>query len=279
MSGAYPQSVMHTFERQDMSQAPLHVTRWGDHGPRVVLVHGSAQGSSVGGDTHFSRQQALAEKGFQVFVPDRPGHGRSPAPGRPDDAEADAEWVVDLLEGGAHLVGHSFGGCVALAAAARKPKAVRSLTLIEPGMQKLATDDPAVRKFGIRILAAVLLSLTAAGRAERFSRIVGIPQDVRGGRNRDELTQIGRGIARLKLPSAVTLTRELATIKEAAIPLLVVTGGWNQAFDVVGKRVAQVGGGAHRLVSSPHHFANLVSDEFNEMFTVFAREAEAAMPG
>jgi pimeloyl-ACP methyl ester carboxylesterase len=55
----------------------------------VILVHGGAQGSEVGGERNFSPQRALAEEGWQLIVPDRPGHGRSPDPGRPDDAEAD----------------------------------------------------------------------------------------------------------------------------------------------------------------------------------------------
>ncbi|MEJ0006720.1 MAG: alpha/beta fold hydrolase [Steroidobacteraceae bacterium] len=95
---------------------------------------GSAQGGRLGGEHHFSAQQRLAQRGWQVIAPDRPGHGRSAAPGRPDDAEADGAWVADLLDGGSHLVGHSFGGCVVLAAAASRPLAVRSLTLIEPGI-------------------------------------------------------------------------------------------------------------------------------------------------
>ena len=71
-------------------------------------------------------QSQLGENGWQVLAPDRPGHGRSKAPGRPDDPEADGEWVAQLLGDGAHLlgdgahlVGHSFGGCVVLNAAAR----------------------------------------------------------------------------------------------------------------------------------------------------------------
>ncbi len=73
----------------------LHTTQWGDAGPLVVMVHGNAQGSEVGGDRHFSRQAALVG-GWRVVVPDRPGHGRSPSPGRPDDAEADGKLVAEL---------------------------------------------------------------------------------------------------------------------------------------------------------------------------------------
>ncbi len=251
----------------------IHITRWGHAGPEIVLVHGSAQGSTVGGDHHFAAQQALAGQGWQLVVPDRPGHGRSPAPGRPDDAEADGAWVADLLGDGAHLVGHSFGGCVALAAAARRPDAVRSLTLIEPGMQKLAINDPHVRRFVLRLLATLIFS-SPARRAVRFAKIVGIPGGIRGGASRAELKAMGRGVARLKVPSAATLRGELETIGQAGIPLLVVTGGWSPSFDAVGARVALIGGGRHEIVRSPNHFPNLVPG-FNAVLTEFMTQADA----
>lgn len=256
------------------SQPEIHVTRWGDTGPKVVLVHGSAQGSKVGGDGHFATQQALADQ-WQLIVPDRPGHGRSPAPGRPDDAEADGIWVADLLGDGAHLVGHSFGGCVALAAAARRPAAVRSLTLIEPGMQKLAIDDPHVRRFVLKLVLTLVFSFSPERRAVRFAKLVGIPGDVRGGSSRAELTAMGRGIAKLKVPSAATLRDELEVVRQAGIPLLVVTGGWSPSFDAVGARVAMVGGGEHRIVASTNHFPNRVP-AFNPLLVEFMRRVEGA---
>lgn len=253
---------------------PIHITRWGDSGAPVVLVHGSAQGSRIGGDQHFAGQQALARQGWRLIVPDRPGHGRSLAPGRPDDAEADGMWVADLLGDGAHLVGHSFGGCVALAAAARRPGAVRSLTLIEPGMQRLAIDNPDVRRFVLKLVATLILSISPERRATRFARLVNIPLDIRGGKNREQLKAMGRGIAKLKVPPAKTLRRELEAVRQAGIPLLVVTGGWSAAFDAVGARVAEVGGGRHAIVASPNHFPNL-QPAFNPLLAAFMSEAEA----
>ena len=253
----------------------INVTRWGEAGPRVVLVHGSAQGSKVGGAHHFRAQQALAGQGWQLIVPDRPGHGASPAPGRPDDAEADGAWVADLLGDGAHLVGHSFGGCVALAAAARRPDAVRSLTLIEPGMQKLAIDHPDVRRFVLKLTATMIFSFTPERRAVRFAKLIGIPGGIRGGSSREELKAMGRGIAQLKVPDAATLRRELEAIRQAGIPLLVVTGGWSRSFDAVGERVALIGGGDHRIVASDNHFPNLMP-AFNPVLTAFMKQTSLA---
>ena len=252
----------------------VHVTRWGTAGPRVVMVHGSAQGSRIGGSGHFSEQRRLADAGWQLLVPDRPGHGLSGDPGRPDDAAIDGEWVADLLGDGAHLVGHSFGGCVALAAAAGRPDAVRSLTLIEPAMLKLSTTNPDVRKFGLRLLMATQLSFGAAGRARKVSALLGIPEDVRGGTDERELKRMGRAIKRLKVPSGETLRGELARIRAAGVPLLVVTGGWNAAFEASSDEVAALGAGRRLVIPSPHHFPQKVSDAFNVALIAFMEEAE-----
>ena len=259
----------------DVKSDSIFITRWGATGSRVVMVHGSAQGSQVGGDGHFRAQQPLGARGWQVIVPDRPGHGRSPANGTPDDAEIDGAWVADLLGDGGHLVGHSFGGCVALAAAVKRPEAVRSLTLIEPGMQMLATDDPAVKRFGVQMLLIKLFSITAASRARRFAKLVGIPAEIGGGKSHAELSRMGRGISQLRIPSKETLQRELLEIKSAAIPLLVVTGGWNRAFEATGDRVAEAGGGQRLVIPSTHHFPQQVSGEFNLALENFMRGSDA----
>ncbi len=253
----------------------MQVTRWGDTGPKVVLVHGSAQGSEVRGSSHFAAQQRLAERGWQLVVPDRPGHGRSPDPGRPDDAELDGALVAELLGDSAHLVGHSFGGCVALAAAAKRPDAVRSLTIIEPAMAALATDKPVVRRFIVRMVGTLFLSFSAVSRIRRFIRLVNIPPELRGGSNPEELKRMGKAIAKIRLPSKATLRRELEVVRQAGIPLLVISGGWSPAFNAVCDTVAEIGNGRRLDIASPHHFPQLVSDEFNQKLAQFMEEADA----
>jgi pimeloyl-ACP methyl ester carboxylesterase len=72
---------------------------------------------------------------------DRRGFGESPDIER-SDYEVDASDVAKLLGDGAHLVGHSYGGAVAMLAAGLRPPIVRSLTLIEPSAFRLAARDP-----------------------------------------------------------------------------------------------------------------------------------------
>jgi pimeloyl-ACP methyl ester carboxylesterase len=256
--------------------ASIHIARWGDSGPRVVLVHGGTQGTAVGGETNFSNQRVLAERGWQLVVPDRPGHGKSPDPGRPDDAEADGMWVADLLGDGAHLLGHSFGGCVALSAAARRPEAVKSLTLIEPAMLQFAASNPAVRRQLFAIMRAMIFSFSSAGRARRMLKLLGIPPEVRGTGDRAQMARLGKSLRRVRVPKKEVLTRELEVVKKAGIPLLVITGGWNPAFEASSDAVAAAVGGRRAVIQAGHHFPQIVSDELNQIFAAFMKEREAA---
>ena len=79
---------------------------------RLVLVHGSV----VGGRATWTAQRPLARE-FELVVLERPGFPPNPPVDRVD-FEADAQLVARLLEPGDHLVGHSYGGVVALLAAA-----------------------------------------------------------------------------------------------------------------------------------------------------------------
>lgn len=121
-----------------------HATHWDRttrDAPRVVLVHGIiAWGTDpVYG---FGNQEPLSRK-YRLVVMDRRGYGQSPDT-KQSDYERDADDIVELLGDGAHLVGHSYGAVAAMVAAARRPDAVRSLALIQPGSLQLAAEHPAV---------------------------------------------------------------------------------------------------------------------------------------
>jgi pimeloyl-ACP methyl ester carboxylesterase len=119
----------------------VHVTVWDEAGggaPAVVLVHGTM----TWGTACFEAQRPLARH-YRLLVMDRRGFGESPDIDR-SDYEVDALDVVELLGDGVHLVGHSYGGVVAMPAAGLRPQAVRSLTLIEPSALRLAAHDPSV---------------------------------------------------------------------------------------------------------------------------------------
>lgn len=79
---------------------------------------------------------------------DLPGHGRSADwDGQGDYQDTATQAALDLLDrhaqGPVDLVGHSFGGTIALRLAQMAPDKVRSLTLYEPVLFSTAKDDPA----------------------------------------------------------------------------------------------------------------------------------------
>jgi len=91
-------------------------------GPTIIFVHGGADG----GRAAFGAQLPLADR-WRLMLPDRPGHGGTPADGR-SDFERDAHLIAGLVEtqpGGAHIVGHSYGGVGALLAAAEASTTTR----------------------------------------------------------------------------------------------------------------------------------------------------------
>jgi pimeloyl-ACP methyl ester carboxylesterase len=110
-------------------------------GEPAVLVHGVYPGSPAS----FAGQWPLADA-FRLIAVDRRGYGANPDPGGRLGWPADAEDLLRLVEalGGAHLVGHSYGGVVVGLAAGRRPDLVRSLVLVDPSLHSVAPDDPAV---------------------------------------------------------------------------------------------------------------------------------------
>ncbi|KUF09736.1 alpha/beta fold hydrolase [Pseudoponticoccus marisrubri] len=78
-----------------------------------------------------------------ITAPDLPGHGQSADfPPDRDVMAAARDAMHPFLQPGAHLVGHSFGACVALWLALENPEKVASLTLIEPVLFAAAPDGP-----------------------------------------------------------------------------------------------------------------------------------------
>jgi pimeloyl-ACP methyl ester carboxylesterase len=141
---------------------PVHVTSWGEGtGDRVVLVHGSM----AAGPQTWHDQQPLADDRL-LIVPDRRSYGDSPD--GDGDFERDAEDVAELLAEGAHLVGNSYGGVVALLAAAKRPDAVRSLTVVEPPALGLVRRLDAVEEFIARVGAARRDATDGADYARQF---------------------------------------------------------------------------------------------------------------
>lgn len=112
----------------------LHATDEGSRdGAPVVMVHGFAGWAFC----WRAQRAALAASGYRVVTVDQLGYGASERVAGPVyDTQTQAEALLAALDalgvGAAHLVGHSFGGRVAMQLALLRPDRVRSLTLICP---------------------------------------------------------------------------------------------------------------------------------------------------
>lgn len=111
----------------------------------VVALHCSGS-SGRQWDPYVERLPAA----LRLTAPDLMGGGREPgwAPGMPVTLEAEARRVLAAFPAdGApvHLVGHSYGGAVALEIAIRWPQRVRTLTLYEPVRFALLDNEETAR--------------------------------------------------------------------------------------------------------------------------------------
>ncbi|HEV3356248.1 MAG TPA: alpha/beta hydrolase [Pseudonocardiaceae bacterium] len=99
-------------------------------GAPVVLLHGGF-GSA---EAWLAQTPALVEAGFQVWVPERSGHGRSPDVPGPFSydtmAEQTAAFLDAVVDARAHLVGWSDGAVVGALVARHRPELVDRLVLI-----------------------------------------------------------------------------------------------------------------------------------------------------
>jgi pimeloyl-ACP methyl ester carboxylesterase len=102
------------------------------HGPPVVLIH-----SSVSGNRQWrSLTEALLDR-YRVLAPNLYGYGETPPwpAAAPQSLYAQAQIILTVcekLDEPVHLVGHSFGGTVALKAATLLGPRVRRMVLLEP---------------------------------------------------------------------------------------------------------------------------------------------------
>ncbi len=133
--------------------------------PLVVLLHATL---STGRQLRPLARALAAPGDLRVVAPDRRGSGRRRLD--PPRAVAMAEHVADLAAfldaegvGRAVLVGHSFGGVVAIEAAARLPERVAEVVVYEPPYGALA--DAAVRPFFAVVERETREALARDGRA------------------------------------------------------------------------------------------------------------------
>jgi 2-succinyl-6-hydroxy-2,4-cyclohexadiene-1-carboxylate synthase len=217
----------------------LHVETRG-HGPRLALAHGFTQTGQVWG----TLDHDLA-RDHRILAVDMPGHGRSSAV------------AVDLVDGAAHLgaavgpaayVGYSMGARFCLHLALVRPDLVRRLVLIsgtagldEPDerRQRRRADqaqadrlDPPTGSTGPPLPVATFIRQWLDG-----PLFAGIPPEADGFEQRAANT--GPGLASsLRLAGTGTQQPQWAALDTLGMPVLIISGGDDDKFTALGRRMA-----------------------------------------
>lgn len=131
-------------------------------GEPVVLLHCTA-----GSGRQWAGMAEALRPDFRVIAPDLCGYGGTahwPGHGTFNLAvEADLmAALLDMLGKPAHIVGHSYGGAVALQFAFRYPRYLKTLTLIEPASFHLLRDGDDIDQRAFREISEVGATVASA---------------------------------------------------------------------------------------------------------------------
>ncbi|MFE5325420.1 alpha/beta fold hydrolase [Embleya sp. NPDC056575] len=233
----------------------LAVERWGDTGPPVVLVHGSLNSAAAA----FAEQRVLGDR-YRLIAPYRRGYRPSPPTDRVDP-DRDAADIVELLGSGAHLVGTSMGGVVAMRAAALAPDRVWSLTVVEPpampnGAGRPAADElaTAMREYWGRADPDDLESFAAG-----FLRVLNVSMTL----SSPLPEPFAEAIRNLTTERPWLTGAPAAELAATTFPKLVVTGGGTPGFEDVADALAEQLAAKRVLFDGSPHAVQRIGKPFN----------------
>ena len=212
--------------------------------PVVIALHSSA---GTGGQWTALREEL--GNGFHVLTPDLHGHGNGPAwqGAQRDIVAADVARVARIAQHAGqsvHLIGHSYGGLVALRVALQQPRLVASVSVYEPVAMRVLFDynrrhQPAVE---VAELARTMARDVGVGCDERAaSRFVNYWS---GSDQWARLSPAQRSVVAARMPVVLSHFLSLmhdevkrADFAKLTIPVLYLTGGATRAST---RRIAEL---------------------------------------
>jgi len=249
----------------------------GSGGLPVVFLHGWALGSR----SYRRSIDRLVALGCQVFAPALPGFGGTPdLPNRHFSFAGYADWVDAFLEavgvdGNVLLMGHSFGGGVAIKTAHRHPERARTLVLInsvggstwESGSRLRAISERPLWDWGLHFPSDVW-PLRQATKVVPVILEDMLPNLVR---NPVALWRVGQ------LARRADLTRELEELKDRQLPVVVLWGARDgvvprSAFDAMCTALGSEG----EVIEGSHSWLLADPDQFGEFMTNHVEVAKLA---
>ena len=238
-------------------------------GPTVVLVHGSL----TTGLRTWERQLPLAER-WNLRVVARRGYPPNPASDF-SDFEVDAADVLHSFDGEAHLVGHSYGGLAVLLAAACASSRVRSVTVVETPLMALVRGAESVESMIAGHHARLRDADNVRGFYASFLGVLGAPPERVPETLDAETERLVRLLMNERPPWEVDIPIE--PLRKSGVPVLVVTGGWDEVLESGADALAAaLGGTAHRhVLEGRGHVVQRLGEPFNQLVEdFFARAAE-----
>jgi pimeloyl-ACP methyl ester carboxylesterase len=202
-------------------------------GEPVVLLHSTGASGS-----QWRRLAAALGGRFHVIAPDLCGYGgTAPWPGDGEiSLAAEAQVIgalIERLDQPVHLVGHSFGGAVALRLAQDHPELIKSLVLIEPVAFHLLRAGDAIDAQAFEEISRVAEGVARAVACGDFQGGFGRFLDYWSGegawaalpRERRGALAVRLGKVALDFWSALHDPARLCDLAELDFPTLVIRGG------------------------------------------------------
>jgi pimeloyl-ACP methyl ester carboxylesterase len=247
----------------------------------VVFLHGWA----LGRRSYRHAIGRLVDLGCRVYAPNLPGFGRTPElPSRSFSFAGYAVWVHDFLDAlkitePVFLVGHSFGGGVAIKVAHQRPDRVRTLVLVNSvggstwssaGGLRAITERP-LWDWGLHFPT----DIWPIPQATKVLPVVleeAVPNLIRNPRAVWRVGQLAR---------RADLTPELEDLKARALPVVLLWGTRDgviprAAFDAMCSALGSEGEvveGSHSwLLADPDHFGEVITNHVE--VAQLAREME-----
>lgn len=237
-------------------------------GEPLLILHG------WGGSHHsWAKVQAiLVDKGYRVIVPDLPGFGDSQEPQKPQTVGNYSDFILKLVDkmnlSSFFLLGHSFGGRVAIKFTKQNPQRVKKLILCDASGVKLELDSKAkivsaLSRFGNALFSKRIFSEFKKSAKSVFHFFL---------RHKDYVRVQGVMRETLKLVIAEDLSHELSAIKVQTLIL------WGEKDNMVPLKAAYIF--KEKIVNSElkifpkikHNPHRQIPDELSEIIDQFLKQ-------
>jgi pimeloyl-ACP methyl ester carboxylesterase len=194
------------------------------------------------------------------------------------DFEQEAPLIAELLGDSSHLVGHSYGAVIALLAAGLRPEAVRSLTVSEPGLLRLAAGTPEADAMIVHGEEMYRRGPAAAPRDFLMAFRSGVHSTNHTPEQLPDWLERGARHAAAERP-VWHAEVPLEVLAATPFPKLVISGGHSRVFEAVCDTLANRLGGAERsVIPGRGHTIPATGEPYNARLHQFLSSAERRRP-